>query len=222
MTDQDPSNTPQVDPELAALLDQFNQRYEQKKYKSALGVLTRILELYPNMVDVLVARGRLHLILGNNPAARVDFAAAYQLAPAYLPPLVNLASLDITDRDYPAARERLLAARDLDPQNSTILTMLADTHLHLDEIGPAFELYRAFLRFDPTFSAHIIHRASEVYDSGNVPLAARMLRLILEVEPNHECRQLVEMWEPGTHRSARNQKNNKSSTMNKKMNWLFF
>jgi len=222
MTDQDQPAAPQIDPELAVLLEQFNQRYEQKKYKAAHGVLTRILELYPNMVDVLVARGRLNLILGNNPAAREDFAAACGLAPAYLPALINLASMDITDRDYPAARTRLLDARDLAPDDTTIQIMLADTFLHLDEIGPAFEIYRDFLRTDPTFPAHIIHRASETYDSGNVALAARMLRLILEVEPNHECRKLVEMWEPGTHKSLRNQKSNTASTMKKKMNWLFF
>ena len=59
------------------------------------------------------------------PAARASFERAVQLQPNYMPAVINLANLDLRDKNTDAAKQRYEAVLKKDPNNEQALFRLA-------------------------------------------------------------------------------------------------
>lgn len=95
----------------------------------AMAAYDRALELNPDLVPALVARGNMHAFaLGDAEAAMPDFDKAVALAPKFAPGFHGRGVLRLDANDVPGAVADLSEAARLDPKNVNTLYVLAQAH----------------------------------------------------------------------------------------------
>ncbi|HZA96946.1 MAG TPA: XrtA/PEP-CTERM system TPR-repeat protein PrsT, partial [Burkholderiaceae bacterium] len=94
--------------------------------KRALQAATAFAKKYPTNPLSLQMLGAVHVARNDPAAARVAFTKAIELNPTYLPAIVNLSRLDITEKKPADARKRLEALVAKEPKNEQALLALAD------------------------------------------------------------------------------------------------
>jgi len=108
-------------PDLALVATYLRQRQPDK----ALEALVTLEKKQPNNPLTYNLRGLALILKGDFPAARSSFERALQLQPAYMPAVINLASLDLRDKNIDAAKKRYEAVLQKDPNNEQALFRLA-------------------------------------------------------------------------------------------------
>lgn len=116
----------QKHPELPAARLQLADAYmQQNEPDEAVAVYRALDKAYPNNPPTLLLLGIALERENDRAAARSCFEHALRLAPTYLPPLEQLADLDLQDRRFADARQRVLAQVAKEPKSAGPYLILA-------------------------------------------------------------------------------------------------
>src|SRR6476620_5670207 len=111
--------------------------YCERDYESAKAQLESIRRQYPNNAVVLEFLGGISRRQGQWEQSRALYAQAVELDPQNIFLLTDAALTDLAMRDAVAAQKHLGRARDLSPQNSTVISFLAQSFLLGGDIAQA-------------------------------------------------------------------------------------
>jgi TolB-like protein/class 3 adenylate cyclase/Flp pilus assembly protein TadD len=105
----------------------YYKYYCERDYEGAKGQLESIRLQYPNNAVVLEFLGGISRRQGQWEQSRALYAQAVELDPQNIFLLTDAALTDLAMRDAVAAQKHLGRARDLSPQNSTVISFLAQS-----------------------------------------------------------------------------------------------
>jgi TolB-like protein/class 3 adenylate cyclase/Tfp pilus assembly protein PilF len=105
----------------------YYKYYCERDYKGAKAQLESIRRQYPNNAVVLEFLGGIARRQGQWEQSRALYAQAVELDPQNIFLLTDAALTDLAMRDAVAAQKHLGRARDLSPQNSTVISFLAQS-----------------------------------------------------------------------------------------------
>jgi len=134
--------------------------------------LNRILRLSPDSVTAKYLLGKLRAERGDYEGAEAQFAAVIETDAEYVQAYSASADAAIEQGDYAFAKERLLAAQSIKPQDVFIRIRLIEAHLALDEVDEAEALLAGLLEEQPG-SVHVMMAEGDV-------AAGRLAQLIDE------------------------------------------
>ena len=115
------SHPDRFQPDLALITAYLGRRQPDK----ALEALKELEKKQPDNPLTYNLRGLALVMKGDVPGARSSFEHALQLQPTYMPAVVNLANLDLRDKNTNAAKQRYEAVLKKDPYNEQALFRLA-------------------------------------------------------------------------------------------------
>ncbi len=115
----------------------YYKYYCERDYESAKAQLESIRRQYPNNAVVLEFLGGISRRQGQWEQSRAFYAQAIELDPQNIFLLTDAALTDLAMRDAVAAQKHLGRARDLSPQNSTVISFLAQSFLLGGDIARA-------------------------------------------------------------------------------------
>jgi TolB-like protein/Flp pilus assembly protein TadD len=115
----------------------YYKYYCERDYESAKAQLESIRRQYPNNAVVLEFLGGICRRQGQWEQSRAFYAQAIELDPQNIFLLTDAALTDLAMRDAVAAQKHLGRARDLSPQNSTVISFLAQSFLLGGDIARA-------------------------------------------------------------------------------------
>ena len=115
------SHPDRYQPDLALITAYLSRRQPDK----ALEALKGLEKKQPDNPLTYNLRGLALMMKGDVAGARAGFERAVQLQPTYMPAVVNLANLDLRDRNTDAARQRYEAVLKKEPYNEQALFRLA-------------------------------------------------------------------------------------------------
>ena len=108
-------------PDLALITTYLRQRQPDK----ALEALVTLEKKQPNNPLTYNLRGLALILKRDIAGARASFEHALQLQPSYMPAVINLANLDLRDKNIDAAKKRYEAVLQKEPHNEQALFRLA-------------------------------------------------------------------------------------------------
>lgn len=117
----------------------------------ALQVYQNLGKLYPTNPEPALLQGLVLRQQGKNAEARKCLEQSLTLSPAYVFPLEQLVGLDIREKQYDAARGRLLKQAERDPKAPHIPYLLATVHVAQTNLDQAEAALRKALELAPDF-----------------------------------------------------------------------
>ena len=144
------------DPEFAlAYAGMGDALFRLGRYDEAIKSLSRAVSLQPDLpmaATLHVLIGRASQELGRFEAAEKNFQRAMEINPSMVEPLVDLASLRITQQRFEEADEYLLRAQKLKPRDIATLHNVAERLREQGHHEEAIASYRVVLEIDPEFT----------------------------------------------------------------------
>ncbi|MGH9793143.1 MAG: carboxypeptidase regulatory-like domain-containing protein [Candidatus Acidiferrales bacterium] len=107
--------------------DRGIQRMQQKRAKEARAHLAKAIALYPEYATAHAALGSLALAEKDNSGAEVAFSRALEIDANLIDARLGLATVAVSTKKWKQAREHLLKARSLQPDDWRILHQLGET-----------------------------------------------------------------------------------------------
>lgn len=159
-----------------------------KHYDKALAAAQALVAAHPDDPLLRNLEGGVYMSKGDRAAARASFGKATALKPTFFPPVMNLAQMDMEDKQPEAAKKRLLAFLETDKKNSeamTALAKLAQIENHPEEattwlekastenpdaLIPATQLATHYLRTKQQQKALTLARKLQIANPANVDL----------------------------------------------------
>ncbi len=166
-----------------ALLGRAQAKHGLRRYAAARRDLDELIAASPEHTEALVARGRVHLDLGDHERAEADFGRAATFSPGDARILdLHGYALYLGDHNGPAVvvLERSLR---LDPASAFTLDLLATVELELGRLPSALRHVDAAIAIDPDV-AEYHHTRSRILSAQGRPLeAARAAARARELDP---------------------------------------
>ena len=150
------------------LLKQFMQRHPetaqgwlllaeayraQNNFSEALGVYRQFEEMFPKNPDVALQTGLVYLQQGKKDEARKAFGKAIELAPGYLPALDQQVGLDLADKQYGTALQRVENELKKNPKQAELRFLQAKVFLAQRDMTQAEAALRKTVELQPDFHA---------------------------------------------------------------------
>lgn len=151
-----------------AFLKQFTQRHPktaqgwlllaeayraQNNPNEALGVYRQFEEMFPKNPDVALQTGLVYLQQGKKDDARKAFEKALELAPGYLPALDQQVGLDLADKQYGTALQRVENELKKNPKQAELHFLHAKVFLAQRDMTQAEAALRKTVELQPDFHA---------------------------------------------------------------------
>ncbi len=95
------------------------------------------------------ALGRIHVLLGNREAARLDFLKAHELSPNRYEILRALLDLELREGDIQGSVERVGAAVEAEPESAKLRQLAGWVATYSNRVGDADAAFRKALELDP-------------------------------------------------------------------------
>lgn len=109
--------------------DAAAQFMAKENWKKAIDRLTKAVSIYPRYAEAYNNLGVAEAKLGDRDAERSALDKAIAASDHFAPAYVNLARMDIADKNFAHAEELLSHASAIDPDDALTLTLLADMQL---------------------------------------------------------------------------------------------
>ena len=129
--------------------------------------------------------GVTHLMQGDKPGARSAFSEALKRAPGFLAALEQLVNLDLVDRQYPAALERLGAELVRDPNSAAAYLLMGKVHAAQGDAAKAEEALKKSIDLRPDVAGSYIQLAQLYINTGQQEKAVTSLKEAAERDPKN-------------------------------------
>lgn len=162
-------------------LEEARQLLEDGRAEDALGVLEQLLRQQPNDAAALFLRSTARFLTGETAPGRHDLERSLALDPNQRQGWLNLAGLEIMEKEYDAALAALQNAEKLDPTASDNHLNLGAVHLLRGELDLARKRFDLYIRRER--SADAFYLVAINYDgSGYGKLALAHLEKAIEMD----------------------------------------
>lgn len=132
------------------LADAYRARGE---LNAAYNVFEKLARLYPTNPEPVLLKGLVLRQQGKNADARICFEQSLALAPDYILPLEQLVRLDIAEKRFNAARDRLLKQWERFPTNAVYPYLLGVVYFAQTNLVDAESVLKKALEIAPEFNA---------------------------------------------------------------------
>jgi TPR repeat len=168
---------------------EFNKASEliakKEDWKKAIDLLKRATELYPNYAEAYNNLGVAYGRLGDRSSEREALQKAVTINDHFVAAWLNLGRMKIIERDFPAAEDFLVKANVLAPNDTEILTILANVELMNLHYDRAIAHCRKVHDIDPDAHALVHFISARALEHENrIPDAADELHTFLKEEPS--------------------------------------
>lgn len=165
--------------------DQASEFLTKENWKEAIERLLKAVSIYPKYAAAYNNLGVAYARLGDLGKEREVLQRAIDLDDHFAPAYVNLAQLNIRDRNFASAETLLGKATASDPGNAHTLTLLANVQLLQQHYNDAIANCRKVhaIAHDPHALAHYI-AARALEHENRLPEAAEQLQTFLVEEPS--------------------------------------
>ena len=155
-------------------------------FDDALTVYDQLEEQYPRDPQILLMRGLVLLRQNKGDDARKAFDRARELAPDYLPALEQLVNLDLIEKQYPAARQRVESEMARRPESAGQLQLLlAKIHAAQRDIPQAIAALQKAIELQPDSPTAYILLAPLYTGTNQQDKALADLNLLLAKNPRN-------------------------------------
>lgn len=144
------------------------------EYAQAIGLLDQAAIQHPASTELLIEYGSLCLAAEEPERARRYFETALRFSPSYVPGIVGLAGVDLLERNYDKAAVSLRDLLVREPNNTSVLAMLARVLLESSRNAEAAEEARRAMALDP-YNTDALHALACVRSSERSADEARSL-----------------------------------------------
>jgi DNA-binding winged helix-turn-helix (wHTH) protein/Flp pilus assembly protein TadD len=175
---------------------EFNERWIMGDLKSAKIFVDRSIALAPNYAPAFALRSTIYLRLGGMGVleraeafrkGRADAEKAIALDPSYAVGYIALGNVQMgCDWDWQGAKTSLNKARQLAPQDITVLTDLSVLYRALGQIDQSIDLQKEAIKLDPLKPSSHAGLASRLFDAGRYDEALGAQQRALELDPQIE------------------------------------
>ncbi len=137
-------------------LDQARQLLDAGRIQEALSVLEPLMRQHPDQATALMLRSTAYLMAGNNSAGRQDLEHSLAVDPRQRQGWLNLAGLEIVEKNYDAALAALQKAEKLDPSATDNGLNLGAVHLLRGDLDSARQRFDLYLRQERSAEAFYV------------------------------------------------------------------
>ncbi|HEY1788707.1 MAG TPA: tetratricopeptide repeat protein, partial [Verrucomicrobiae bacterium] len=151
---------------------------------NAVGIYQELENSYPHNPQVPVLLGSLLIQQNQSSAARAEFEKALKLTPNYLPAVEQLVDLDLAQKQYTAALQRVQQLVVHDPDRAVLQLLLGTTLAAGGETNQAELALTKAIKLQPGSRAAYLLLAQLYSQAGQDQKALNELHLALEKDPN--------------------------------------
>ncbi|HEY4310124.1 MAG TPA: tetratricopeptide repeat protein [Pirellulales bacterium] len=155
-----------------------------EKWEAARAALDRALELSPGSIEILLQRGRINVMSGNNEDGLVDFSEILRIDPENVPALLLRAEAAIPDH-LEEALEDLNRALDLRPGLVPALRQRASLLAHAKKFSAAVSDLELARKLEPADQAAALQLAAVYVVEGKLENGQRIYEEILQADPKN-------------------------------------
>ncbi len=155
----------------------------QGDFDAALAEYQRLEAIFPRAAQVSLLRGIVFLQQGKRTAAREAFEKALELTPDFLPALEQLTNLDLADKNFTAALERLASAKN--PQRPELYLLQAKIYAIQKDIPKAEAVLRKVIAAQPNSPEAYLLLARLYVGSGQVNDALANYQAVSAKDPKN-------------------------------------
>jgi tetratricopeptide (TPR) repeat protein len=119
----------------------------------ALDVYRRFEEVFPKSPEVALQTGLVHLQRGKKEDARKAFEKAMELSPGFLPAMDQLVEMDMAEKQYAAALQRVGKELEKNPKLAQLRFLQARVFLAQKDVKQAESVLRQAVELQPDFHA---------------------------------------------------------------------
>ena len=152
---------------------------------NAIEIYRRIEKSYPGNPQVPVLLGRLFFQQNQRAAARSEFEKALQSQPDYLPAVEQLVNLDLAEKHYTAALQRVQQLVVKNPNRAALQLLLGTTLAAQGETNEAESALLTAIKLQPESQAAYLMLAQLYILSGQNQKALADLQVALSKDPNN-------------------------------------
>jgi tetratricopeptide (TPR) repeat protein len=165
----------------------------QKKNQEAIQMLSKALEIRPNLVDALDEKGRLLTTMGRTDDALIDLREAFRLQPGNSRVAIHMADALAAQGKKKEAMDYLIRAVTAQPSNWEAHYYLGVELAVRDRVGDAAKEFGEVVRLRPEFPLGHLNLAIALAKAGKVDDAIKQLNETLRLDPkNEKARQYAE------------------------------
>ncbi|MFA6563370.1 MAG: tetratricopeptide repeat protein [Verrucomicrobiia bacterium] len=125
----------------------------QNDLEAALGVYRKFDEMFPRRPEIALQTGLVYLQQGRKDEARKAFEKALELVPGYLPALDQQVGLDLADKQYATALQRVGRELEKNPKQAELRFLQAKVFLAQRDMPQAEAALRKVVEQQPDFHA---------------------------------------------------------------------
>jgi tetratricopeptide (TPR) repeat protein len=160
----------------------------------AIAAVREQLRARPNDPQIHVLLGTLLLQQKNPAGAKLAFERARELAPASIPALAGLVDLDVREKNFAAASQRIEELKKNNPNAAELFYLEATVHVAQQNWNAAETALHKTLELNPGFSSAYDLLLYTYRSNKKLPEAIRQLEGVLEHQPdNYRARMLTGM-----------------------------
>lgn len=159
---------------------------------SAVDIYRQLESSYPNDVQIPVLLGVLLFQQNQHDAARAEFQKALRFQPDYLPAIGQLVELDLAEKQFSAALQRVQQLIVRNPDRAMPQLLLGTTLAASGETNQAVSALIKAIKLQPDTQGAYLLLAQLYSDTGQNQKALNELRLALERDPNNVTAVMLE------------------------------
>jgi Tfp pilus assembly protein PilF/glycosyltransferase involved in cell wall biosynthesis len=167
-------------------LEQAETYFKNGKLAEARVQLQRMLDITPDVYEVLTALGNISFQLGDMAAAAAAFATAAKQRPQDASSQVLLASAALQAGQIEVFEKALGRALELDPKNLPALQLLAKLNLEQGRLPEAANTYLKIVQHDGENVDATLGLGVCFFKQGYRDMAQKSFERVLKLQPNHD------------------------------------
>lgn len=168
-----------------ALLLSAQARLSLGEKDRALSILDRAVTVYPGAFTVHHQLGLTRLAAGNTAGAKASFGEAVRLQPAYVPSILALARLQLSQGEFSNVEKTLSPIASGQNATAEVGVLLAAAFRGKGSLDEALKIYRQLIERFPDAPEFRHLEASVLIQQGRRPEARRLLTALVERHPSY-------------------------------------
>jgi putative PEP-CTERM system TPR-repeat lipoprotein len=153
--------------------------------------------------QIRLLRGYAYASLGKREDAVKAFTDAATLNPKDARPLAGLARLDLEQRRFADAEDRLKHALEINPQSAEALALMGETSRRQGKVEPAFEYYDRALAQDRRNRTALIGRSTVLLDRGELDKADPDIKALIAMAPRDPIARYLQAVSQARHKDVK-------------------
>lgn len=155
-----------------------------EKYREAIDIYKRVLELRPNDAFIYVSLGNIYQTIGENVNSLNAYNKALELCPEYKYNYINIANIELLQKHYSEAEKYYTMFLELYPNNDDAKSGLAETYFMNNQPQKACEIFKQMYDSNPKEFKEYVKYGAVLYNTKQYKEAIPILEKAVETDSN--------------------------------------